>query len=389
MVISCGEPYHVVQPAPKLIANEALRNLHNVHSVVSRSVHNPALRAALRVMAYPHPVLRRSMPNCVMSGKAIVVGPGTLGDFFDEATRRLKLGRAARRAFFSDGREIFEATDLVQGAAVLISCGETFRPRDLNPEEQAALWRELRKHMSDGAATRNGASNLTPTSSSTTMPHGDLTPSSPSSKARTPWLSEAARAVRNARHSPPGKPRHALSIPIHRNEASLVGDEHFSEERSSIPNEMSFIDEGDIPADVAAVLSGVEKAVRSIFHQYARPIGGGAATLDFVQFARFAKEYELVPDLFGMGKLRHIFRNTESSEGNNKRLSVDEWPLRLWLCAQESFRSASTDEDKMQRFLQTIGIPLLHEAEGKSDECEGVASHEKEDSPEAKFAHQT
>ena len=86
------------------------------------------------------------MPTAIFAGKIFTIGT-TLGDFFDDCTRRLKLTTAARRAFLSDGREIFEVAHLEKGDVVIVSCGEPFRPKEIHPGEQDVLWKELHKLM--------------------------------------------------------------------------------------------------------------------------------------------------------------------------------------------------------------------------------------------------
>ena len=61
------------------------------------------------------------------------------------------------------------------------------------------------------------------------------------------------------------------------------------------------------------------------------------------QFARFAKEFRMVPELFGMGKLRRIFFGSDDSstqqayggtEAAQHRITAKEWWSRLWWIAQ-------------------------------------------------------
>lgn len=180
LVVSCGEAYHVPRNTPQKTIISTPPNVHHVGSATARYIHNPDHRRQTRVHVYPHPILRRLMPQAIFTGKVFTVG-ATLGDFFDTVTKRLKLVRAARRAFLSNGREVrvcvqdasviiiaitsmtsphircccvcappvywnvsvscngwqvFEAADLQHGAVILVSCGEAFRPREMSEDEQ-------------------------------------------------------------------------------------------------------------------------------------------------------------------------------------------------------------------------------------------------------------
>ena len=97
-------------------------------------------RKLRRVQLLAHPVLWTDGGVLTHTKQVFVRGESSFEALLCEAVEVLKLIRAARRLFYLDGRELTDIADLEDGDALLVSCGEPFRPKQMPDEEQQRLW---------------------------------------------------------------------------------------------------------------------------------------------------------------------------------------------------------------------------------------------------------